>query len=179
MGIMNLAQAAARMAAAEADLEAARAPMLAAACQMVAEKSRGLIGHPQPSWPQLAPETIKRKDGVASPLLETGEMRDSIEWNADSNHGYVGSNLDRALFIECGTSKMPPRSFLALAAMEEAPAVVKMMSKVVGAALGGRLATGSQVGELFELAHLLGHVAHEVKETASDLLESDDEERKR
>jgi phage gpG-like protein len=179
MGIMNLASAAARFAAAEADLEAARAPMLAAACMMVAEKSRGLIGHPNDHWAPLKPETLRRKDGVNTPLLETGEMRSSIEWNADSNHGFVGSNSDVAVAQECGTSRIPPRSFLALAAMEEGPAVAKMMSKVVGAALGGRFANGSAVGELFELAHLLGHVAHEMKETASELLESDDEKQKR
>jgi phage gpG-like protein len=118
--IMNLAQAAARMAAAEADLEAARAPMLAAACQMVAEKSRSLIGVPNDHWQPLKPETIARKDGVNTPLLETGEMRSSIEWNADSNHGYVGSNSDVAVVQELGTSRgLPPRSFLALAAQEE------------------------------------------------------------
>jgi phage gpG-like protein len=180
MGIMNLASAAARFAAAEADLEAARAPMLAAACMMVAGKSRGLIGHPNDHWAPLKPETLKRKDGVNTPLLESGKLRASIEWNADSNHGFVGSNSDVTVVQELGSSRgLPPRSFLALAAQQEGPAVAKMMSKVVGAALGGRLANGSAVGELFELAHLLGHVAHEVKETASELLESDDEEQKR
>jgi hypothetical protein len=179
MGIMNLAAAAARFAAAEADLEAAREPMLAAACMMVAEKSRSLIGHTNDHWVPLKPETLRRKDGVNTPLLETGEMRSSIEWNADSNHGYVGSNSDVAVVQELGTSRgLPPRSFLALAAQEEGPAVAKMMSRVVGAALGGRLATGSRVSELFELAHFVGHVLHEVKETASDLLD-DDEEQKR
>jgi len=180
MGIMNLAQAAARMAAAEADLEAARGPMIATACMMVAEKSRGLLGHPNEHWAPLKPETIAHKGGLDMPLLNKGNLRSSIEWNADGNHGYVGSNSDVAVAQECGTSRIPPRSFLALAAQEEGPAVAKMMSKVIGAALGGRLATGSRVSEILELAHFIGHVAHEVKETASELLESpDDEERKR
>jgi phage gpG-like protein len=178
MGILNLAEAAARFAAVEADLELAREPMIAAACQMVAGRSKDLIGVPKPEWPPLAASTLERKGGVNTPLLETGALRDSIEWNADRNHGYVGSNSDIAVFQELGTSRgVPPRSFLALAAQQEGPAVAKMMSKVVGAAIGGRLANGSQVGELFELARVLGHVAHEVKETASDLVESDEEQK--
>ena len=176
-GIMNLVEAAARFGAAEADLEAARAPMLAAACQMVAHKAKDLIGVPHGWWPPLASETLVRKDGVNTPLLETGEMRDSIEWNADEKHGYVGSNDDKAVFQELGTSRgIPPRSFLGAAAALEGPAVAKMMEKVVGAAIGGRLANGSQVGEFFELARVLGHVAHEIKERASDLLNSDEEQ---
>jgi phage gpG-like protein len=178
MGIMNLAAAAARFAAVEADLELAREPMLSVACQMVAEKAKSLIGVPHDWWPPLSPETLRRKDGVNTPLLETGEMRDSIEWNADSNHGYVGSNNDKAVWQELGTSwGIPPRSFLAAGAQLEGPAVAKMMERVVGAAIGGRLTTGSQVGELFELARFLGHVAHEVKETAEDLLDSDETNR--
>jgi hypothetical protein len=112
MGIMNLTAAAARFAAAEADLEAARAPMLAAACMMIAEKSRGLIGVPNDHWAPLAPETLARKDGVNTPLLETGEMRSSIEHKViDSSHGEVGSDLDRAVWMELGTSRgSPPRS---------------------------------------------------------------------
>ena len=46
---------------------------------MVKERAKGLIGHPNDSRPPLAPETLKRKDGINTPLLETGEMRDSIE----------------------------------------------------------------------------------------------------
>jgi phage gpG-like protein len=177
---MNLLEAAARIAAVEADLELAREPMIAVACQMVAARSKDLIGVPQPSWPPLAAATLARKDGVNTPLLETGKLRSSIEWNADRNHGFVGTDSDVGVFMELGTSRgVPPRSFLALAAEQEGPAVAKMMSEVVGAAIGGRLATGSQVGELFELARLLGHVAHEIKETASDLVESPDEEKQR
>ena len=46
---------------------------------MVKERAKGLIGHPNASWPPLAPETLKRKDNVNTPLLETGEMRYLIE----------------------------------------------------------------------------------------------------
>ena len=78
---------------------------------MVEERAKGLIGHPNASWPPLAPETLKRKDNVNTPLLETGEMRDLIEHVvANSSHGYVGSNDDKAVWQELGTSRgIPPR----------------------------------------------------------------------
>jgi hypothetical protein len=85
MGIMNLMEAAARFAAVEADLELAREPMIAAACQMAAGRSRDLIGVPKAEWAPLAPETLERKGGVNTPLLESGALRASISWNADRN----------------------------------------------------------------------------------------------
>jgi phage gpG-like protein len=179
MGILNLMEAAARFAAVEADLEAARRPMLEAACEMVAERARGLIGHPNDHWPPLAPETLARKDGVNTPLLETGEMRDSIQWNADRESGHVGSNNDKAVWQELGTSRgIPPRPFLSLAAQEEGPAVAKMMAGVIGAAVGGRLATGSRVSELFEIAHIVGEALRPIKEMGEELLTPDNEQRR-
>ena len=117
-GFMNFAEAAARFAASAVDIEAAKHAALEEACQMVKERAKGLIGHPNDSWPPLAPETLKRKDGVNTPLLETGEMRDSIQHVvADSSHGYVGSNDDKAVWQELGTSRgIPPRSFIGLGA---------------------------------------------------------------
>jgi hypothetical protein len=49
------------------------------------------------------------------PLLETGEMRASIEWNAEGKEGHVGSNNDKAVWLELGTVRIPP--FLKGAAM--------------------------------------------------------------
>ena len=108
---------------------------------MVKERAKGLIGHPNASWPPLAAETLKRKDGVNTPLLETGEMRDSIEHVvADSSHGYVGSNDDKAVWQELGTSRgIPPRSFLGLAAHLEGPNVAKVAGKTLVATIGAGL----------------------------------------
>ena len=168
---MNLLEAVARFAAVEADLEAAREPMIAAACQMVAGRSRDLIGVPKAEWAPLAAETLQRKGGINTPLLEHGALRASIEWNADRNHGFVGTDSDVGIFMELGTSRAPPRSFLGLAAEIEAPKVAKMMSKVVGAAIGGRLANGSQVGDFFHLAKEVAHMVSDAVEHVSDSLD--------
>src|SRR5450432_1189900 len=100
MGVLNLMEAAARFAAVEADLEAVRRPMLEVACEMVAERAKDMIGSYQKGWAPLQPETIARKAMGDSPLLETGEMRDSIQWNADSESGHAGSNNDKAVWQE-------------------------------------------------------------------------------
>ena len=176
-GFMNLAEAAARFAAAAVDIEAAKLAALEEACQLVEERAKGLIGHPNASWPPLAPETLKRKDNVNTPLLETGEMRDSIEHVvADSSHGYVGSNDDKAVWQELGTSRgIPPRSFIGLAAHLEGPNVAKVAGKTLVAAIGAGLA-GRRVHEFFEIAHIAAEAFHKVGETASDLLTPEEEE---
>jgi hypothetical protein len=180
LGIMNLAQAAARMAAAAIDIEAAKRAALEEACQIVKARAQNLIGHPQPSWPPLAPETIEHKDGVNSPLLDTGLLRSSLAYTViDSNHAEMGSDLDRAIFMELGTSRgTPPRPFLSLAAMQSGPDIEKVVAKTVGSAVAGGLA-GSRVRDFFEIAHIAGEVLHSIHETASDFIDSDEEERKR
>jgi hypothetical protein len=176
MGVMNLLEAAARMAAAAEGVKVAEHEIIEIACEMVEAKAKGLIGHPHSWWLPLAPETLKRKDGVNTPLLETGEMRDSIEHTVvDHEHGYVGSNNDKAVWHELGTSRVPPRSFLGAAAALEGPAVAKMAGEVMVAAVGGALA-GGELGEVFHLLREFGHVAHQVKEQFDDLVSDDDKE---
>ena len=104
-------------------------------------------------------------------------MRDSIEHVvADSSHGYVGSNDDKAVWQELGTSRgIPPRSFIGLAAHLEGPNVAKVAGKTLVAAIGAGLA-GRRVHEFFEIAHIAAEAFHKVGETASDLLTPEEEE---
>jgi hypothetical protein len=111
-----------------------------------------------------------------SPLLETGELRDSIQWNSSGNTGAVGSNLDKAVWMELGTSKIPPRSFLAAAARQQEDLIHKMAARAVMAVMRGE---GLHSSELGELLHVLKHVGHALKEAADTLLEPDDNEKNR
>jgi hypothetical protein len=86
---------------------------------MVCAEAKRVIGEGYPEWPALSPETLARKMGDG-PLLETGELRASIEWNAEGKEGHVGSNNDKAVWQELGTARIPPRSFLMGAAMRTA-----------------------------------------------------------
>jgi phage gpG-like protein len=178
MGIMNLAEAAARMAAAAIDIEFAKRAALEEACVMVQERAKNLIGVPRPEWPPLAPETLSGKAGINTPLLESGKLRASISHTViDSSHGEVGSDLDRAVWHEQGTSRVPPRPFLSLAAHQEGPAVAKMVAKTMGLSIAAGLA-GSRVHDFFEIARLAGEALHSIRETASDLVESDELKRR-
>jgi hypothetical protein len=79
-----------------------------------------VIGTYDYGWPQLAAATQRQREtrGFAAnePLLLTGDLRDSIERVVQPGVAYVGSNNEKALWHELGTSRIPPRSFLAGAA---------------------------------------------------------------
>jgi hypothetical protein len=120
-------------------------------------------------------------DPKAKRKAQRGEMRDSIEHTVvDSESGHVGSNDDKAVWQELGTSRgIPPRSFLGLAAELEGPDVAKMMAGVVRDAIGGRLANGSRVSDLLEIAHKLGEALRPIKDMAEDLVTPDQKDRQR
>jgi hypothetical protein len=107
-----------------------------------------------------------------TPLLETGELRASIEWNSHGNEGHVGSNNDKAVWHELGTAKIPPRSFLVGAAVRMEPKIHIMAAKAVHAVMRGEGLHGSA---MLELLHVLKHVAHEVGKTLKEALEPEDE----
>jgi hypothetical protein len=88
------------------------------AAKMIKREAKSLIGTPQLSWPPLAESTAAHKrTGASAPLFETGERRSSIDYVIISDdEAEIGSNLEKAVWQEMGTSKIPPRSFLALAA---------------------------------------------------------------
>jgi phage gpG-like protein len=145
--------------------------IVARACEMVCAEAKRVIGEGYPEWPALSPETLAHKMGKG-PLLETGELRASIEWNAEGNQGFVGTDNEKGLWHELGTAKIPPRPFLMGAAMRMEPLIHAMAAKAVVAVIAGR---GLHSSELGELIHLLRHVGHALKEAADTLLEPDDE----
>lgn len=165
----------AKLGAIEADLKITGHAIVARACQMVADEAKRVIGEGYDYWPALQPETLARKM-MNTPLLEAGELRGSIEWNASGNEGHVGSNLDKAVWHEFGTSHIPPRSFLAGAAMAMEDKIHKMAARAVMAVMLGKGLHGS---EMAELIHLLKHVGHALKEAADTVLDGPDDDGKR
>lgn len=81
------------------------------------------------AWAELADSTktdrVNQGFPENEPLLRTGEMRDSIEYICGSLEAQVGSNDDKAVDQELGTSRIPPRSFLGGAAAEIAPKIAE------------------------------------------------------
>lgn len=140
--MLTLAEAAEFFFASAARVEEECAVVVATVIEDAAVRARGYIGQEQPGWPMAwAPLSggtvegfrhhsgrwIPGKDelgfgGYESPLLRTGNMRDSIEVNVVGIWGEVGSNDKKALYQEMGTPgadyPIPPRPFLAKGLMD-------------------------------------------------------------
>jgi phage gpG-like protein len=111
------------------------------AARIVEEEAKRVIGTYDYGWPPLAPSTLAHK-AADTPLLETGEMRDSIEHVATDKEACIGSNSDKALWQELGTVKIPPRSFLAGALHHKTDEVVKVIGREIHGALIGDVPKG-------------------------------------
>ncbi|SIN82964.1 hypothetical protein SAMN05443247_00028 [Bradyrhizobium erythrophlei] len=107
--------------------------------ELASTMAAAYIGHYQPGWPRLAESTLERK-AADTPLLETGEMRDSIRHEVDPImlEMVVGSNDKRALYQELGTSRIPPRPFLGLAMAHSMPFAAETFGKIAVAILTGK-----------------------------------------
>jgi HK97 gp10 family phage protein len=173
MSVFSLLEFAANLEAAGPALAAAEAEALAKSCQLLSTAAKDLIGVPKPEWPPLKPETLARKDGVNTPLLETGEMRDSIAWNSDQHEGYVGTDNMKMVWQEFGTSRIPPRPVLGLAAAQNEGKVEKIaereVARAINAALGG-------VGGIFRDLREAGHLLHKAGEETNELLHGGEDE---
>jgi hypothetical protein len=110
------------------------------ACVIVEKTAKDYIGSEHGWWPPLAESTLANKS-ANTPLLETGEMRDSIEHKVEVPNGYIGSNNMKAVWQELGTSRgIPPRSFLGHAATAKGEEV----AHIIGRTIVGYVATGKQ-----------------------------------
>jgi hypothetical protein len=138
--------------AAMLDRGAAEAPMkiaedLKVFGEVVAKESRAMLGHEHGNiWPALAASTLADKERkgfpVPSPLLRTGSMQHSIEAKIESSvvsHTlFVGSSERVAAFQEMGTSRIPPRPFLATSMLQNLPVAAEMFGKLAVSLLTGK-----------------------------------------
>jgi phage gpG-like protein len=101
---MDLNAAALKLALAAETLPKKIPEMLEKAAQIVEDEAKASLGEYQAGWPKLKPQTIARKATGDSPLLETGDLRMSIEHHVDAeaHEGYVGSNNPKARWHELG-----------------------------------------------------------------------------
>jgi len=112
------------------------------AAAIIEAEAKAEIGHylgavgPFAAWAPLKAETIAQKANGDTPLLETGEMRDSIGTVIDGDEAHVGSNSDKAVWQELGTSRgIPPRSFLGGAAARKSEEVRDIIGHTMHAML--------------------------------------------
>jgi HK97 gp10 family phage protein len=171
----SLAAFAAEMVATQVRVRAAEEAVVERACQIVEDKAKEAIGTHSYGWPPLASSTLSHK-AADTPLLETGAMRDSLSHHVSREGrevvGEVGSNLDRSVYAELGTSKQPPRSFLMKSALRSEREIVEMAGRV----MAGAIADGAEFGEIW---HEIVHTVHEVKEAVKDIMEDHSDRDKR
>jgi hypothetical protein len=109
-------------------------------------------------------------------LLETGELRDSIEHVVGREGkevvGYVGTNDPIAKYHEFGTSKMPARPFLSAAAMRQEDKIHAMIERTIAATFDRG---GPHYREMRELFHVLHMLYHEGKKFAEDFIDEDEQ----
>lgn len=78
---------------------------------------------PFPAWAPLTDSTEAQKERMGypadSPLLATGEMRDSIEHEVHGLEAEIGSNNDKMVWQELGTDRIPARPVLGPAAYRQ------------------------------------------------------------
>lgn len=122
-----------------ATLPAAQHHALAEGADIVLKEARDYPGHYQKGWDKLQPETIARKATGDSPLLESGGLRDSYAAKvSDPHHAAVGSDDEKAVWQELGTSRgIPPRPVLALAGVTKEQEVVKAIAHVIARHMTG------------------------------------------
>lgn len=120
------------------------------AAASIAGRARSKIGVMQPSWAPLSPRTLEDKarlgySGDGSPLLRTGEMRDSIgsrttgdlKYSIGSDYKVSGTEVPLLQLHELGTKNMPPRPVLGPAAIEQRREVQEILGDALLKGLSG------------------------------------------
>lgn len=135
---MNLLQGAALFSGMALEYEASKRSALEKACVIIETEAKEVIGTYDYGWTPLAPATVARKANGDTPLLETGDMRDSIEHTVRGDSGFVGSDSDIAFWQELGTSRIPARSFLGGAAMHKGKEAAEAIGQTIVTNLIGK-----------------------------------------
>lgn len=120
---------------------------LARAAKMIKIEAKTEIGHYQSAdypfvgWAELADATkderVKLGYSENDPGLRSGEMQESIESAANYNVGVVGSDSEKLVWFEMGTTHQPPRSVLGLAALHKTDQAVDAVAGRIAGALAG------------------------------------------
>jgi hypothetical protein len=166
-GMWSLLQAAAKFRQFSANMAYANEAILCSWAVAVQKRAKDSLGSYQAGWPKLAESTVERKGGRDEPLLDTGELRDSISgfvemYGKEHGRAVVGTALDKGMWAELGTVHEPPRPWLLPAALHTKSDISKIAKKYIHSAWvsAGR---DNDVLHLLHAIKLLLEVAHVIK----------------
>lgn len=144
---MGLAEFAIKLTEVALEAMEAERHALEKAAKLVENEAKSRVGHyqeaigPFAGWAELADSTkadrVNQGFTENDPGLRTGEMRDSIEHKTEEHEAQIGSNNDKLVWFELGTSKQPPRAVLGGAACAKEAEVVSILGDGVVTALIG------------------------------------------
>lgn len=142
---MNLLQAVEFFTTAGLELKHHEHTALEKSGKLVQETAQGYLGTYNVTYPTVwlpLAESTKR-DRVAKgfpedePLLRTGQMRDSIKYTVSHDEVHIGSDDQKAVWHELGTSRFVPRPFLEPALKEKTPEIINIIGKSIVGKLTG------------------------------------------
>ena len=86
---------------------------------------------------QVGERTVKRAKELAA--VDTGEMRDKINYEIDNGVLYIKADADHSLFVEMGTRYMPAQPFMTPAIREVQRELPSMFGQVAVGGLKGAI----------------------------------------
>ncbi len=132
------------------------------AAQLIEKTAKAEIGTyqdeagPFPAWAPLsdATETEKAKSGypVDSPLLRTGEMRDSIKHETDGLEAIVGATDKKMEYHEFGTNTIPARPVIGPAAYRNKEKIKKLLGTAAVEGILGKTSIHPSLGYDFDVS---------------------------
>lgn len=119
------------------------------------KEAQDSIGHiqdgagPFETWSPLAESTKADKERLGyvfnadyNPLLRTGEMRDSIDFDFVASKGYsklrLGAKSEIMVYQELGTARIPPRSVLGMTMFKSQPVISYAMIDMLTSWIEGK-----------------------------------------
>ena len=124
--VMDPLQFAAAMAKAAAMSDIVIHEDLEKGAKILKDSAQDAIGTYKFGWPPLGPDAVARHGDT--PLLETGALKGSIEYEVGATDAWVGTNDYKAKWQEFGTSRgIPPRPVLGGAVTHEAGKIEELV----------------------------------------------------
>jgi hypothetical protein len=136
--MMSLGQFIGHLGLLAAEIEEMNHFALETACQVVEDEAKSGMGNYKFGFPPLKPETIARKKNGDTPLVETGELKGSVQHNVSGHSGYVGTDNMKGVWNFNGTSRgIPPRDPIKGAVEQSGDKVEERIGRPFAAWLGG------------------------------------------